>query len=98
MFIKGAYNVYPPVSTLATQAYNREGTPPAKKQKKSACERVRESEETKMELFREAFRCLHTPLPVMGENPATSSTWNDEISLFMRIFWPSVGSCKEKNR
>ena len=84
-FIKGADDVDPPVSTLAGQAHNGEGTPPAKKQKKSASERARELENTKMELFKEALKCLQTPLPVVGENPAASNTsLNDEISLFTK--------------
>lgn len=75
MFIKGSDDVDPAVSTLD----GKENERPAKKMK---ADRAREFEEVKLELYKEAIKCLQSPLPL--SEPANTENRDDSISLFVK--------------
>ena len=75
MFIKGSDNVDPPFSTLAN-VDAKENERPNKKMK---ADKSREVEEVKMELYKEAIKCLKSPVPVMEQENHKDST-----SLFVK--------------
>ena len=68
LFIKGSDNIDPQTSTLNVDAENVEPRPP-KKPRSNEATLAKEMEEAKLELYKEAVKCLQMPVTQLPINP-----------------------------
>ena len=82
LFIKGTDDIDPQTSTLDVDVENVEPRP-HKKPRSSKVTLAKEMEEVKLELYKEAVKCLQMPVTQVPITP-TSSSHNDEITSFLK--------------
>ena len=85
MFLKGNDEIDPQVSTLQCETVDTENEKPAKRARTTRRQHetpAKEIEDAKLQLYREAIKCLQSPFPVTSGSLQSSP--NDDITVFLK--------------
>lgn len=82
MFVKGSNDLDPQVSTLQSDSENEKPLKRARPNSKQETP-TKEYEEAKLELYKEAIRCLQMPIPV-GPTTPEPTVKNDDVTTFLK--------------
>ena len=81
LFIKGSDDIDPQASTLDADVENVEAHPP-KRPRSNKVTSAKEMEEAKLQLYKQAVKCLQMPIAQVPITPTSAS--NDEITSFLK--------------